>query len=835
MSSAKKPTVKKTLAQKKSAPAKKVAKKTAAKKVTKTLTKKSKVATKKTAVAKKTAAPKKKDSVKKTAKSTNKTTQVEAGVVVVPTNIPLRSVEKAEVLRTELSMAWQKSLYSIAYVSGACFIIIGTTFAGSSVLVGATINNSALVSQSNITDSTSVLQVQNPLPDVLSEQTKVLFTLTNVEPASVVYYLVNQETRQVSDSKKVSSLLNDKFSFTIDSNELNPGRYKLQVEYVGLNTLLKNETKKTEVIGAFVVKEIVEKPTSVKVPEDISSSSTVDVFTTSIIENPEGAIKLSDSDEIVKVPVKPEVTDISDAGSDAVDESKRSEVFATNEDTIDTTAKALVPLEETNGVELQTQDADKFSLYSKDSVISGLMILNSIKSDGLTNLQLYARPSASLNSRFLVKETQRSGARVFVVNTQSYLPNGVYEFYAKGTNETGKEIITRSLVLEIKNELATPVVQQTDSLKEVLDMETESTARDFAPVNFADTENKNLDAEINLAGEKLLKDNFAEVNSLLKNYSTARQSGDLILLSAARDELNAKKVELANQALLNKELAGISDDVILDISQRMTNLQARIDTFEQLRTERSAGESSIDSDKDGVSDYDEVNLYRTNPNEPDTDGDGFVDGIEIVRGFDPLDAAPEVIVNYESPKDSVGLVNEDALSIKEVIPVVDSTEDTQKPVIFTEIRGRGLPNSFVTLYIFSSPTIVTIKTDADGSFVYTLDKELEDGSHDVFVTLTDNAGAIMAQSKSFSFVKEAQAFTPVDAAAGASVSADTATESALENSYNTVIGLSVLALGLILIMLGLTLRTKEEDELNETEKQPRTRDADPKVEPAKFA
>ena len=75
------------------------------------------------------------------------------------------------------------------------------------------------------------------------------------------------------------------------------------------------------------------------------------------------------------------------------------------------------------------------------------------------------------------------------------------------------------------------------------------------------------------------------------------------------------------------------------------------------------------------------------------------------------------------------------------------------------ITGKALPNSFVTLYIFSTPIVVTLKTDADGSWAYRFDKELEDGEHEVYVGVTDNAGKIVAKSEPFTFVKEAEAFS----------------------------------------------------------------------------
>ncbi len=48
---------------------------------------------------------------------------------------------------------------------------------------------------------------------------------------------------------------------------------------------------------------------------------------------------------------------------------------------------------------------------------------------------------------------------------------------------------------------------------------------------------------------------------------------------------------------------------------------------------------ALDSDGDGLSDYDEINLYLTDPNNTDSDGDLLDDGIEVSLGSDPNDSA----------------------------------------------------------------------------------------------------------------------------------------------------------------------------------------------------
>lgn len=45
---------------------------------------------------------------------------------------------------------------------------------------------------------------------------------------------------------------------------------------------------------------------------------------------------------------------------------------------------------------------------------------------------------------------------------------------------------------------------------------------------------------------------------------------------------------------------------------------------------------NIDTDGDGLTDYDEIKIYHTNPLKADTDGDGYNDGAELRRGYDPL-------------------------------------------------------------------------------------------------------------------------------------------------------------------------------------------------------
>lgn len=178
--------------------------------------------------------------------------------------------------------------------------------------------------------------------------------------------------------------------------------------------------------------------------------------------------------------------------------------------------------------------------------------------------------------------------------------------------------------------------------------------------------------------------------------------------------------------------------------------------------ERKNAPVLTDTDSDGILDYDETRIYGTNPNVLDTDGDGIQDGDEILAGTDPLKkiVAP---IPYENPKETVLSAKTDSqiFSVKkvEVISPTGAASSTENKSSRVALSGTALPNSFVTLYIFSTPVVVTVKTDSDGKWKYTMDKELSDGKHEVYVAMTESAGKIIVKSDPISFVKTAQAVT----------------------------------------------------------------------------
>jgi hypothetical protein len=213
----------------------------------------------------------------------------------------------------------------------------------------------------------------------------------------------------------------------------------------------------------------------------------------------------------------------------------------------------------------------------------------------------------------------------------------------------------------------------------------------------------------------------------------------------------------------------------------------------------------VDSDGDGLPDHEELRI-GSDPFSADTDQDGYLDGDEVVNGYDPLtpstkDGIDKIV--FDEPKNSG---KENILYQVEDIDFVEQESDV------ISFKGRALPNSFITLYIYSNPVVVTVKTDEDGNWSYVLSKELEDGNHEVYAAVTDNTGKITSKSKPLAFIKTAQAIQLMDD--NRELSQINSTLSPIENEKNKllifVISISIFSLISAIVSIVLLIKNNRE-------------------------
>lgn len=121
---------------------------------------------------------------------------------------------------------------------------------------------------------------------------------------------------------------------------------------------------------------------------------------------------------------------------------------------------------------------------------------------------------------------------------------------------------------------------------------------------------------------------------------------------------------------------------------------------------------NIDTDKDGLTNFDELFVHNTDPKKADSDSDGINDGAEITAGTDPLDAKADT--------DGDGFTDAEELAS---VPPTDPKDPASKPVSLTYGDPYNVPNlrnDPVSVSVTSSFTPFgqrpkTDKTSEDGS------------------------------------------------------------------------------------------------------------------------
>lgn len=402
------------------------------------------------------------------------------------------------------------------------------------------------------------------------------------------------------------------------------------------------------------------------------------------------------------------------------------------------------------------------------------------------------------------------------------VPNGSYVLSPKIYSAAGQKYENTPMYVQVKNDSASASAQGDQTLagtiqqmvKEAVTVVDQNTQREQlvkeSIVQTIDPYVKNVQDSADTKGETVAKQELvAEQERAKKEMITLLNIESSKLLSALNgDEEEYKRFE--NKVIIASEKSTKNIDAIAkefgitlsqdeldaltkEVTQKVVELEGVIKERREVLKGRVGDKVFEDSDKDGISNYDEVNIYKTNPLMADTDGDGFFDGAEILGGYDPLSPAKQAVVEYEQPRTD-GFVEDDTFAVNtvrvtETAKVAGGAEDASK-ILF---KGVAPANSFATLYVYSMPIIMTVKTDADGNWSYELDKELENGNHEVYVAITDNAGKIFAKSKPLPFIKTATAVTIDDAALQSTT--ENPAKSLFDQTY--LYGIGILIVGLI--------------------------------------
>jgi hypothetical protein len=262
-------------------------------------------------------------------------------------------------------------------------------------------------------------------------------------------------------------------------------------------------------------------------------------------------------------------------------------------------------------------------------------------------------------------------------------------------------------------------------------------------VNQTDLESYRIHQEIDDTRQQINND----ISDTIKNSSITDETP----ITGLQDRVDTAIDEIESRL---EEFSGVE----IDLSESKRSIRNTLLKYQEVIAEkkdiienRDGDLLERDTDNDGLSDYDEKYIYETDPENANTAGGELNDSEKVAAGINPKSETGEKI-DYQDPRtDKESFVSK--LYKVERVELVKK-ETGEKTLAF---KGTALPNSFITLYIYSTPVIVTVKTDARGEWSYELNKELENGDHQVYVATVNNTGRLIARSESIPFTKTAEA------------------------------------------------------------------------------
>jgi Bacterial TSP3 repeat len=106
------------------------------------------------------------------------------------------------------------------------------------------------------------------------------------------------------------------------------------------------------------------------------------------------------------------------------------------------------------------------------------------------------------------------------------------------------------------------------------------------------------------------------------------------------------------------------------------------DLKNQINAANPTVDKTKDTDGDGLSDYDEINIYHTSPYLKDTDSDGIPDGVEVKNGTDPncpqgKTCTAPLPTNTQIPDDNEPDFNTLANESENLNDLINETQDAQ--------------------------------------------------------------------------------------------------------------------------------------------------------------
>jgi chemotaxis protein histidine kinase CheA len=431
----------------------------------------------------------------------------------------------------------------------------------------------------------------------------------------------------------------------------------------------------------------------------------------------------------------------------------------------------------------------------------------------IERVEIYLRQPSSLTEIYVGTAEKKEGIFEFNLDSEK-LPNGEYLLFLKIFSSLG-EYKSSEILFEIENKVKEKK-EETEKIKEEIApkveslKETEGKAEEIVEKAKSEIEKATIEAipeakeEVSQKVKEEVEPKIKEMKEKVEKETETKEEAKVSQIQREKESL---KNEIVKKSLepVERKIAQLSpkekEKIETAKSQAKEKIEETLNKAETQFKEIAKEKKEIypaafkDSDQDGLSDWQEV-ILDTNPFNPDTDGDGYLDGSEYKLGYDPKKPGLADKILWQDPREK-GKVGERV--------AIEKVEITDKKL---KIIGRGVPNSFVTIYIFTKPIVALAKVNENGFFEYVLDKELTDGTHTVYVALTNNKGEIEEKSAPYTFLQTQGKILKISEIPTAEVAAPPS--EALKRSFLVlVLGLIALSFGIGFFVMGLAIQRRK--------------------------
>jgi hypothetical protein len=712
-------------------------------------------------------------------KVTSRTKSDTDEVKLVPGTISLRLAEKRKLYERVYQDYVPKVMRPVAITSGYAYVTIGIFLA--IFMANPAISN--LVSQSASVlcfsgdcqlATTTPMEAKNqvlpvefmPLAPIVPDvDTNLQLTLNLDVPVQILLLPISGgQTLTISGvTESASNIVN----FLLPTATLNNGKYLVQAE------LYDRESKqvRAKLLGPTIVVENV-------VPEV--------VIPVEVIETPE--LPIDDT-----ITPEGEVLGVSTTTAEALNETEDISDDESEELPADITVEELSVIEV-----VPVENSDVFDLTVIPGTTSTQSVLKILPTYVFDKVELAVKLKGDGETFYLGQATKADDIWYYWLEGTN-IPNGTYSLIVRGFDNGELSEEATFAFTNMADSISTTkadreeIETRVNSLLEVgLDISELATLRASYATSYLEV------SEVPYADD-YLADYLPELDRLFARYASAVAGGNEALIILADEQIE----KYLDAVIVEEDTNQVSTH---ELSALLLNTKEYIKTKEAEVIKLSGGDSAFDVDKDGLTDYDEVTIYNTDPKLPDTDYDGYLDSVEILSGYSADDAKLEAVSRIDDHV-KFGVINGDLLVISAIEPFYFYSDANTSPDILTSVTGKGVPNSFARLYLGEDIDAVLVKVDAEGNFTQTIDKDFVQIEGEVVLAVTDNTGKIVMRGQPLQLdkvVTSKQLFNPtaIDAAVIKSVE---------EFTTSNIIGaLGVVSFGLILLLLGKALVPRRE-------------------------